>query len=216
MKEPSAFRHIFDVRNVVFQMKENSVKIEYQITKDLRQKQNQHRAFLVWFTGLSGSGKSSIANAIESVLFNKNIRTYTLDGDNVRAGLNNDLGFSLEDRSENMRRVAEVAKLMIDSGTVVLAAFISPTLASRKMVSDIVGVENIVEVYVSTSLETCEHRDVKGLYNKARKGEISDMTGISSPYEAPLNPQLIIDTENKSIEESAKEVLKLIQQKLAL
>ena len=153
-----------------------------------------YEVITVWFTGLSGSGKSTVAGMLEKKLFDLNFKTYLLDGDNVRGGLNSNLSFSIEDRKENIRRVAEVARLFLDSGIVVLASFVSPLEEYRKLVKEIVGQENYVEVFVDTPLEECEKRDVKGLYEKARKGMIKDFTGISSPYEKPTNPDISIDT----------------------
>ncbi len=192
----------------------NLKKHTYQISVDDRNKLNGHQSFLIWFTGLSGSGKSTIANALEKALFDKGIRTYTLDGDNLRYGLNKDLGFSPTDRSENIRRIAETSKLMIDAGIVVLAAFVSPYIKDRDNIKHIVKDVNFVEVYVNTSIEECERRDVKGLYKKARSGEIKNMTGISAPYEAPVNPDIEIRTEKMNVETAVSEILKFINSKL--
>jgi adenylylsulfate kinase len=192
----------------------NLKKHTYQISVDDRNKLNGHQSFLIWFTGLSGSGKSTIANALEKALFEKGIRTYTLDGDNVRHGLNKDLGFSPTDRTENIRRIAETAKLMIDAGLVVIAAFVSPYIKDRENIKHIVKDVNFVEVYVNTSIEECERRDVKGLYKKARSGEIKNMTGISAPYEAPVNPDIEIRTEKMNVETAVSEILKFINSKL--
>lgn len=192
----------------------NLKKHTYQISVDDRNKLNGHKSFLIWFTGLSGSGKSTIANALEKALYDKGIRTYTLDGDNLRYGLNKDLGFSPADRSENIRRIAETSKLMIDAGIVVLAAFVSPYIKDRENIKHIVKDVNFVEVYVNTSIEECERRDVKGLYRKARSGEIKNMTGISAPYEAPVNPDIEIKTEKMNVESAVFEILKLINPKL--
>ncbi|MCK7589522.1 adenylyl-sulfate kinase [Subsaxibacter sp. CAU 1640] len=189
---------------------------EYQITKEKRQKSNGHNSFLLWFTGLSGSGKSTIANKVEQKLFNQGIKTYTLDGDNIRKGLNNDLSFSPEDRAENIRRIAETASLMIDGGLVVLAAFVSPYKKDRENIKNIVKDVNFVEIYVNTSVEECERRDVKGLYKKARAGEIKNMTGISAPYEAPDNPDIEILTEQESVDEAVMKIVDFIQPKLKL
>ena len=164
-------------------MKENIIPHNYQVDKTDRNKLNGHQSFLIWFTGLSGSGKSTIANALESKLFEKKIKTYTLDGDNIRKGINNDLSFSPEDRTENIRRIAEISKLFVDAGIVVLAAFVSPYRKDRNAIKNIVGKNNFVEVYINTSVEECEKRDVKGLYKKARMGEIKDFTGVNAPYE---------------------------------
>jgi adenylylsulfate kinase len=192
----------------------NLKKHTYQISVDDRNKLNGHQSFLIWFTGLSGSGKSTIANALEKALFDKGIRTYTLDGDNLRYGLNKDLGFSPTDRSENIRRIAEISKLMIDAGIVVLAAFVSPYIKDRENIKRIVKDLNFVEVYVNTSIEECERRDVKGLYKKARSGEIKNMTGISAPYETPVNPDIEIKTEKINVETAVSEILKFINPKL--
>lgn len=195
-------------------MKSNLYKQRFKVDREERRTRNGHHSFLVWFTGLSGSGKSTLANAVENTIFNKGIRTYTLDGDNTRLGLNKDLGFSSEDRSENIRRVAEVASLFIDAGIVVFGSFISPLRKDRALVRQIVGNENYIEIFVNTSIEECENRDVKGLYVKARKGEIEQFTGVSAPYEIPENPNLVINTENRSIEESVEPIIKLIEEKL--
>jgi len=166
---------------------------------------------LIWFTGLSGSGKSTLCNALEKLLFEKGYYSYSLDGDVIRLGLCKDLGFSLEDRSENIRRIAEVSNLFLDSGLIVLASFISPLKKQREQVKKIVGKENYIEIFMSTSLEVCEKRDVKGLYKKARKGEIKNFTGISSEFETPINPNIEIDTSKFSIEESLQMIYKKIK-----
>ena len=197
-------------------MKKNIVPHAYQVSIDDRHKLNKHNSFLIWFTGLSGSGKSTIANALELELYKRGIKTYTLDGDNIRKGLNKDLTFSANDRTENIRRIAEVANLMVHSGLIVLAAFVSPYRKDRENIKSIVGKLNFVEVYVNTSIEECERRDVKGLYKKARSGEINDMTGISSPYEVPDHPDIEIKTENESINESVKKIIDFITPKLKL
>ena len=195
-------------------MKENIIQHSYQIGINDRNRLNGHRSFLIWFTGLSGSGKSTIANALETQLFANNIKTYTLDGDNIRKGINNDLSFSPEDRSENIRRIAEVANLFIDAGVVVLGAFVSPYRKDRENIKKIVGSTNFIEIYINTSLAECEKRDVKGLYKKARKGEIKNMTGIDAPYEAPLNPDIEIKTEDLSIDKSVLKIIDIINKKL--
>ena len=197
-------------------MNENIIQHSYQISVLDRRKLNQHNSFLLWFTGLSGSGKSTIANKVEEELHKKGHKTYTLDGDNVRKGLNNDLTFSPEDRTENIRRIAETANLMIDAGLVVLAAFVSPYKKDRENIKTIVGDANFVEIYINTSVEECERRDVKGLYKKARAGEIKNMTGISAPYEAPTHPDIEIFTENESIEEAVSKIIEFITPKLRL
>jgi adenylylsulfate kinase len=195
-------------------MDENIIRHEYQVTRNDRRELNKHNSFLIWFTGLSGSGKSTLANALEKRLFQEGYRTYSLDGDNIRKGINKDLSFSPEDRTENIRRIAEIANLFVDAGMIVLAAFVSPYKKDRKNIEDIVGKDNFVEIFVNTSLEECENRDVKGLYKKARKGEIKDFTGINAPYEAPVNPDIEIVTDNLSIEESVEIIYKEIKEKL--
>ena len=197
-------------------MKENIniIKHDYLLNKVDRNKLNGHNSFLIWFTGLSGSGKSTLANALEKKLHEKGIKTYALDGDNIRKGINCDLNFSPEDRTENIRRIAEIANLMVDAGLVVLGAFVSPYKNDRKKIEKIVGKSNCVEIFVNTSLEECEKRDVKGLYKKARKGEIRDFTGINAPYEAPENPDLEIVTDNMSIEIAVEKIYEVIMKKL--
>lgn len=197
-------------------MAKHIIPHNYQVSKKDRITSNQHNSFLIWFTGLSGSGKSTIANLVEKALFEKGIHTYTLDGDNIRKGINNDLSFSPEDRTENIRRIAEVSNLMIDAGLVVLAAFVSPYKKDRENIRTIVKDVNFVEIYINTSVEECERRDVKGLYKKARAGEIKNMTGISAPYEAPERPDVEIKTEEESIEDSVKRIIDYITPKLNL
>ena len=192
----------------------NIVKQEYFITKQDRSKRNGHNSFVVWFTGLSGSGKSTIANKLEKALFERGIHTYSLDGDNIRSGLNRDLGFSEEDRHENIRRIAEVAKLFIEAGLVTISAFISPLKKDRETAKKIIGEENYVEVFVNTPLSLCEERDVKGLYEKARKGKIKNFTGISSSYEAPEEPDVELKTGEESLEESVRKILEVLNKKL--
>ena len=194
----------------------NNLIHNYKTTKSQREALHGHKAFLIWFTGLSGSGKSTLANNLEIVLHKKGLSTYTLDGDNIRQGINKNLGFTPEDRTENIRRIAEIANLMIDAGVITLAAFISPYIKDREGVMQTVGAENFIEIYVNTSIEECERRDVKGLYKKARKGEIKDMTGISAPYEAPINPDLEIITDDQPIEQSVKTILEFVNKKLRL
>ncbi|SDH01895.1 adenylyl-sulfate kinase [Winogradskyella thalassocola] len=192
----------------------NTVRHDYKITKTDREKLHSHRSFLLWFTGLSGSGKSTLANLVEVELHKKGISTFSLDGDNIRQGINKDLSFAPEDRTENIRRIAEIANLMVDAGVVTLAAFVSPYIEDRENIKTIVGSENFIEIYVNTSLEECERRDVKGLYKKARAGEIKNMTGISAPYEAPVNPDIEIVTDHQDIEMSVQTILDFIIQKL--
>ena len=169
----------------------------------------QH-SVMIWFTGLSGSGKSTIAIALERELQKRGLPCRILDGDNIRSGINNNLGFSAEDRIENIRRIAEIGKLFVDTGIITIAAFISPNNDIREMAANIIGKENFMEIYVSTPIEECERRDVKGLYAKARKGEIKNFTGISAPFEAPQHPALSLDTSKLSVEESVNKLLELI------
>lgn len=197
-------------------MKNNINPHYFTLNKELRNAANKHNSFLIWFTGLSGSGKSTLANALEMALFNKGVKTYILDGDNVRSGLNEDLSFEPRDRSENIRRVAELSKLLIDAGLVVIGAFISPYKNDREIVNNIVNCSNFVEIFVNTSVDECEKRDLKGLYKKARSGEIKNFTGVSAPYEIPMNPDIEICTEIETIEESVKKILDFITPKLKL
>lgn len=168
------------------------------------------RGLMVWFTGLSGSGKSTVAMSVERELHKRGILCRILDGDNIRSGINNNLGFSQEDRMENIRRIAEVGKLFVHTGIVTLACFVSPTEDIREMARGIIGSEDFKEVFVSTPLEECERRDVKGLYARARRGEVKDFTGISAPFEAPAHPALSIDTSRLSLEESTMAVVEMI------
>ena len=179
-----------------------------------REKLLEQRGVMLWFTGLSGSGKSTLAIALERELHNSGILCRILDGDNIRTGINNNLGFSEADRVENIRRIAEVSKLFVDCGVVTIAAFISPTEEIRRMASDIIGKDDFMEIYVSTPIEVCETRDVKGLYKKARRGEIKNFTGISAPFEAPANPDLEIDTSKHTLEESVEILKKAILPKI--
>jgi adenylylsulfate kinase len=194
-------------------MSSNIVKHNYKITKRQRQAIHGHKSYLIWFTGLSGSGKSTLANLVEVELYNNGFSTYILDGDNIRRGINKNLSFTPEDRTENIRRVGEIANLMIDSGLITLAAFISPYTKDREGVKQIVGADNFIEIYVNTSIEECERRDVKGLYKKARKGEIKNMTGVSSLYEPPVNPDIEVITDNQSIEACVDQILKFLNKK---
>ena len=175
-----------------------------------REKLLGQKGIMLWFTGLSGSGKSTLAIALERELYNSGILCRILDGDNIRTGINNNLGFTEADRVENIRRIAEVAKLFVDCGVVTIAAFISPTEQIRQMAADIIGKDDFFEIYVNTPLEVCEERDVKGLYKKARQGEIKNFPGISAPFEAPLNPAITIDTSACSLEESINLLKKII------
>jgi adenylylsulfate kinase len=190
----------------------NIVWHEQSLLKEDRRKQNGHNSFVIWFTGLSGSGKSTLANAVARKLYQESVRNYVLDGDNIRHGLNKDLGFSEEDRTENIRRIGEVAKLFVDSGQVVLTAFISPFKADRNLVRDLLEDKEFIEVFVKCPIDTCEERDPKGLYIKARQGIIKDFTGITSPYEEPENPELIIETNKQSIDESVEIIFQYLKQ----
>lgn len=175
-----------------------------------------HRPLLIWFTGLSGSGKSTLSGLLEQELFRQQVHTYLLDGDNVRKGLNKDLGFSKECRTENIRRIGETAHLMLDAGLVVLAAFVSPFRKDRETVRELVGAENFLEVFVDCPLKVCEQRDVKGLYKKARDGKIQDFTGVSSPFEPPEHPDVHIPTSEQSLEVSLNELVQAVLPKIKL
>ena len=181
------------------------------VNREDRQRLNGHRGCTVWLTGLSGAGKSTIAVDLEKRLLERGVRTYILDGDNVRHGLNKNLGFSPEDRTENIRRIGEVAKLFTDAGMVALTAFISPYRADRDQVRGLMAAGDFIEVFVDCPVDVCEERDVKGLYKKARAGEIKEFTGVSAPYEAPLRPELTLDTSAQSVEESAKQILAYLE-----
>mgnify|MGYP003455155016 FL=1 len=183
-------------------------------SREEKEQQLRQRGLTVWFTGLSGSGKSTIAVALERRLSQQGIFSRILDGDNIRTGINRGLGFSEEERRENIRRIAEVSKLFTETGIVTLSAFVSPTNELREMAREIIGKEDFVEIFVATPLEECERRDVKGLYAKARRGEIKDFTGITSPFEAPESPALAIDTTNLSVEEAVERVLEIIIPKI--
>lgn len=193
---------------------EHNKKQTYTINREDRTLINKHKPCLIWFTGLSGSGKSTIANLLEKELHKQGVHTYTLDGDNLRRGLNKDLLFTKEDRIENLRRTAEVAKLFIDAGLVVIAAFISPYNKTREDIKAIVGSDYYIEVFVNTPLEVCEQRDVKGLYKKARAGTIKNFTGISAPFEIPTKPTLEVETLKESPEEAVVKILAILKRKL--
>lgn len=195
-------------KNVFFQ--------KFEISQETRAIKKGHKSLVIWFTGLSGSGKSTIANALEKKLHELDIDSYTLDGDNLRLGLNKDLSFSLEDRTENLRRVAEVAKLFKDSGQVVLTSFVSPLRLQRDNAKTIIGGKMFYEVFVNTPLEECEKRDVKNLYKKARAGEITDFTGISSPFEAPIHPDIEVNTVEESLNEIVNKILGDVLEKIKL
>ena len=196
-------------------MEKNIVAHKFKVRRGDRIARNGHNSFLIFFTGLSGSGKSTLANALEQKLYAQGISTYILDGDNVRKGINSDLTFDPNDRSENIRRIGEISNLMIDAGLVVLAAFIAPYKKDREMVKNVVKSDNYFEVYVNATLKTCQDRDVKGLYEKAKKGEIKNMTGVDAPYESPQNPDVEVTCSN-SIEESVEKIYKAIIDKLQL
>jgi adenylylsulfate kinase len=185
-----------------------------KIKKSDRQKRHGHKSAVFWFTGLSGSGKSTLANRVESELFLKDYSTYILDGDNIRKHLNSDLGFSNTDRIENIRRIGEVSKLFVDAGIVVICAFVSPFDADRQFVRSLFSKSEFYEIYVECPMDECEKRDPKGLYKKARAGEISDFTGIQSPYEIPLNPDLILNTARKDLDTCTTELIQFIEEKL--
>jgi adenylylsulfate kinase len=197
---------------------EKSVKLKHIIiphqsiiTKKDRQQINGHKSFIVWFTGISGSGKSSLAHRLEAILFGRGMRTYVLDGDNIRTGLNRDLGFSAEGRQENIRRIGELAKLFVDAGMVVLTAFISPYIKDRRMVRHLVGQDDFFEIYVKCSLAVCEQRDVKGLYKMARMGALQQFTAVEDPYEEPEHPELIVETDKASLEECVDQILNFLE-----
>ena len=197
-------------------MNENLIRHTHPIGKSDRLKNNGHQAKVIWLVGLSGSGKSTLAGNIEAILHQKGYKTYLLDGDNVRLGLNNDLGFSSKDRTENIRRIAEVARLFNEAGIIVLSAFISPLAADRAQAQRLIGSENFIEIFIDCPLHVCEKRDVKGLYAKARKGLIPNFTGIDAPFENPKQPDLSVNTETDPPELSLKKLLDFIEPKLKL
>ncbi len=217
-------RNDFGLLNVVAEMDQETSELElsnsnvfnqnFSVHRSDRNLKNRHNSLMILFTGLSGSGKSTIANKLELKLHDMELQTYSLDGDNLRLGLNKDLGFSPEERNENLRRIAEVSKLMVDAGIITIAAFVSPMKEDRELIKNIVGAKNFIEIYVNTSLEECERRDVKGLYAKARNGEISNFTGISAHYEAPENPDIEIRTEETTVDNAVEIILELLNKKL--
>ena len=194
-------------------MSTNIVWHEASITKNQRREKNGHSSFILWFTGLSASGKSSVANAFAHKLFEEGKQAFVLDGDNIRHGLNSDLGFDEVSRKENIRRIGEVAKLFVEGGQIVLTAFISPYREDRQVVRNLVQEGEFIEVFVKCSVEACEKRDPKGLYKKARNNEIPNFTGISAPYEEPINPEIILDTENQTIEECVEQLQEILTEK---
>ncbi len=190
---------------------ENTVWHEPTIYRKDRERMNGHKSCILWFTGLSGSGKSTLAHAVEDTLHRQNIRTFVLDGDNVRKGLCKDLGFSDDDRTENIRRIGEVSNLLMQAGVITITAFISPFIKDRQIVRDLVEEGDFIEVYCQTPLDICEERDPKGLYKKARSGEIPEFTGISSPYEEPEQPEITLQTGENTIEECAHQVIEYLK-----
>ena len=193
-------------------MKSNNI-IYHQasVTRIRRNKLNNHRSVVLWFTGLSGSGKSTLAHSLEEKLFQRGCRTFVLDGDNVRHGLNSNLDFSDVSRTENIRRISEVSKLMLESGLIVMTAFISPFKRDRNEAKKLISNDDFIEIYCKATLEICEARDVKGLYKRARAGEIKNYTGIDSPYEVPENPDLIVDTDNETLGDSVSKILSFLE-----
>ena len=191
----------------------NTIYHNATVTRERRNQLNDHKSVVIWFTGLSGSGKSTLAHSVEEELHNLDCRTFVLDGDNVRHGLSSNLSFSDDDRKENIRRIGEAAKLMMESGVIAMTAFISPFKKDRNLVRQLLPQGDFIEIYCNASLEACESRDVKGLYKRARAGEIKNYTGIDSPYEAPSNPELVIDTESESLEESVAKVVDFLKSK---
>ena len=189
----------------------NTVYHNSTVTRERRNQLNGHKSVVIWFTGLSGSGKSTLAHSVEEKLHNLGCRTYVLDGDNVRHGLSSNLSFSDDDRKENIRRIGEAAKLMMESGVIAMTAFISPFKKDRNLVRQLLPQGDFIEIYCNTSLDVCESRDVKGLYKRARAGEIKNYTGIDSPYEEPDDPELVIDTESESLEESVTKVINFLK-----
>lgn len=198
------------------QEKTNSSNVVWHhatVTRDRRQQQNGHKSVILWFTGLSGAGKSSLAHAVEEQLHQLGSRTFVLDGDNVRHGLSGDLGFSDDDRKENIRRIGETAKLFLEAGVIAMTAFISPFRAEREMVRKLVPHGEFIEIYCHADISVCEQRDVKGLYKRARAGEIKDFTGISSPYEEPVSPEITVDTGTQPIEACVDEIINLMRKR---
>jgi len=191
----------------------NIIYHQASVTRQRRNKSNNHRSIVLWFTGLSGSGKSTLAHALEEKLFQMGCKTFVLDGDNVRHGLNSNLDFSEAGRTENIRRISEVSKLILESGLIVMTAFISPIKKDRNEARKLISNDDFIEIYCKASLEICEKRDVKGLYKLARAGEIKNYTGIDSPYEEPENPELIIDTDKESLADSVSKIFVFLESK---
>ena len=191
----------------------NTIYHNATVTRQRREELNDHKSVIIWFTGLSGSGKSTLAHSVEEELYKLNCRTFVLDGDNVRHGLSSNLTFSDNDRKENIRRISETAKLMMEAGVIAITAFISPFREDRDLVRRLLPQKDFIEIYCKASLEICESRDVKGLYRRARAGEIKNYTGIDSPYEAPDNPELVIDTDSESLKESIAKVVDFLKSK---
>ena len=201
------FQHYLSMKST------NMIYHHATVTRERRNQLSKHKSVVLWFTGLSGSGKSTMSHALEESLFNKGCRTFVLDGDNVRHGLNSNLGFSNKDRKENIRRIGEVSKLMMEAGFIIMTAFISPFREDRIEVRNLIPNGDFIEIYCKASLETCEARDVKGLYKRARAGEIKNYTGIDSPYEVPENADLIIDTDEETIEDSVSIIVSFLKKK---
>jgi adenylylsulfate kinase len=193
-------------------MAKNIVWHQPIVSREQRERQNGHRSFILWFTGLSGAGKSTLAHRVEEILFQNGCRTYVLDGDNVRHGLCSDLGFTPENRKENIRRIGETAKLFVDAGVIVLTAFISPFREDRQIVRALAGEGEFIEIFCNAPVDVCEQRDVKGLYRKARLGEIKEFTGISSPYEEPEHPELVVMTGEQELHACANQVISYLEE----
>ncbi len=189
----------------------NTILHEGFVSRKDREKLNGHKSTIIWFTGLSGSGKSTLAYALEDILHRNNLKSYVLDGDNIRQGLCKDLGFSVSDRTENIRRIGEVSKLFLESGSIVLTAFISPFINDRKIVRELVNKDEYIEVFCDSPLDVCELRDPKGLYKKARSGEIPEFTGINSPYECPESPELILKTNEFSVQQCLEKLISYLE-----
>ncbi len=194
-------------------IQDNIIKHQFKIGRKERESLKDQKAVLIWFTGLSGSGKSTIANTLEEELYKRKFHTYILDGDNTRQGINSDLDFSESSRKENIRRVGEIAYLMVDAGLMVLASFISPFEKDRENIRTKLGTDRFIEVFVNCPIEICEQRDVKGLYTKARKGEIKNFTGIDSPFETPKSPNIIVNSQTESLDESVQKIIQYLEKK---